>query len=416
MNRAHSSSERRDYMRILIFSSTYAPHIGGVETVTRRLATELVRQGHEVSVYTNRYPRSLSPHETLDGISVRRRIYPNILPSPGRRTPLTVAKQVLSIPLALRELIHLWRRLGCVKPDVVNIHYFSYPAAYALIASRLRGLSVVLCFHGSDVASCPYPASYRWTMPWACSMAHIVIACSQNLLEYLQRDLNQAARGRTRVSHYGIDPVSKPADSARGHGKEAATIPETFVFLPSRLVEKKNVSVAITAVSILKRRGSPVNLVIAGDGPLRQRLEALVRDVDATDRVTFLGSVDHETSLDLMHRAAFIVVPSSWEAFGQVCLEAMAAGKAVVGCDNGGISEIVQHGQTGLLVPPDDPETLAGAIAVLAGDPPTATAMGSAGRLRVADQFTWAQMVSRYEQAFEDAQSPVKAHGWSFSG
>lgn len=401
-------------MRILLFSSTYAPQIGGVETVTRRLARELRLEGHEVSVYTNRYPRSLASHSTLDGIPVSRRLYPNLLPSPGRRRALTLVKQALSIPLAAWELLHLWQHLGRLRPDVVNVHYFSYPAAYALIASRLRRLPVVLCFHGSDVASCPYPASYRWTMPWACGVARVVIVCSENLLSYLKRDLGGNLSERARVSHYGTDLERAPSESP-DIASPLPDLPERFIYLPSRLIEKKGVHVAITAASLLKGQGRDLKLVIAGDGPLRPNLEALVRDLDIGDDVIFLGSVAHTRSLELMSRASFVVVPSMWEAFGQVCLEAMAAGKAVVGSNSGGIGEIVQDGKTGVLVPPDNSESLATAMAALLEDPLKAASMGAEGRRRAELHFTWKQMIDRYQQAFDAAQLAVSAPTWGIS-
>jgi glycogen(starch) synthase len=246
-------------------------------------------------------------------------------------------------------------------------------------------------------------------------MAQVVIACSENLLHYLKRDLQADAGAKTRVSHYGID-LDQPSTETADLASPPPGVPETYVFLPSRLVEKKSVDVAITAVGVLKRRGLDVNLVIAGEGPVRTNLEALARNSGVHAEVTFLGSVDHSTSLDLMRRSAFVVVPSSWEAFGQVCLEAMAAGKAVIGSNNGGIGEIVLDGKTGLLVPPHDPEMLAAAIASLLQEPSRTAAMGSAGKQRAADHFTWAQMVDRYEQAFEEARSPVGASRWSLSG
>ena len=103
-------------MRVFLFSSAYAPQIGGVETVTRRLAAELGANGHDIWVYTNRYPRSLPAYEEIDGIPVTRRLYPNILPSPGSRPLLAVVKQVLALPLAALELFYLWRQLGRCTP------------------------------------------------------------------------------------------------------------------------------------------------------------------------------------------------------------------------------------------------------------------------------------------------------------
>ncbi|HEV3310527.1 MAG TPA: glycosyltransferase family 4 protein [Chloroflexota bacterium] len=389
-------------MRILLFSSTYPPLIGGVETVTHRLARELKDRGHDVTVVTNRYPRSLAGREVIDGIAVTRRLYPNLLPSPGRRRAITIAKQVLSIPLGAFELMELVREFRRVRPDVVNIHYFSYPAAYALLAARLARLPVVLCFHGSDAPGVPYPATYPWAARWACRMAHRVICCSDDLASYLHRSA-AASTGKVSVSHYGVD-----AEGVASAGTLAGQ--EPFMLLPARLVEKKGVEIAIRAMAELGRSGVDARMVVIGSGPLDAELRALALDLGLDNNVIFAGSVEHEVAREMMARAQFVVVPSHWEAFGMVCLEAMAAGRAIVGCDNGGIAEIVVAGETGLLVAPRDPSALAAAMALLLADPDRAEAMGHRGRDRVEASFTWAQMVDRYESRFRDA---VEANGSS---
>jgi glycogen(starch) synthase len=249
-------------------------------------------------------------------------------------------------------------------------------------------------------------------MSWACSVAQVAVTCSENLLQYLRQDLPATLHPKTRVSHYGVDVSTNPSSDRFG----SEPLPPNFIFLPSRLVAKKSVDVAIRAVALLKKRGRGVHLAIAGEGPLRAQLQALASDLDLSRDVSFLGSVSHRAAQDLMSQAAFVVVPSSWEAFGQVCLEAMAAAKAVVGSNNGGIGEIVLNGTTGLLVPPHDPDSLAAAIDKLAGDPGLSRQMGLAGRRRVEAYFTWAQMVDRYEQSFAEARRLSRVHRGSLSG
>lgn len=381
-------------LRILLFSSTYHPLVGGVETVTRRLAGELKDRGHEVCVITNRYPRSLPPYELVDGIRVIRRRYPNILPSPGRRRPITILKQIMSMPLATAELVYLYAFISRFRPQIVNVHYFSYPAAFALLAARLRGLSPVLCFHGSDVPSTPYPATYRLAGRWGCSLAQEIICCSDDLRSYLVRDLPAQKQVHVTVSHYGIDPAS---------GDEAVDPPvqEPFVLLMARLVEKKGVDTAIRAVADLGRRSIPVRLVILGSGPLQPALEGLAQDLGVGSNVTFAGSVAHGAARALLEQALFVIVPSHWEAFGMVCLEAMMAKKAVIGSRNGGIREIVVDGETGLLVKPNDSRELAKALETLLNDPARAAAMGARGRERAVTRFTWKAMIDRYEAVFD---------------
>jgi len=392
-------------VRILLFSSTYAPLIGGVETVTRRLSRELKERGHDVTVVTNRYPRTLAAEDSMDGIRVIRRLYPNLLPSPGRRPASVIAKQILSPPLAAFELVSLYQLMRRHRPDVVNVHYFSYPAAYALVAAQLAKIPAVLCFHGSDVPAVPYPATYTWAARWGCGLSRQVICCSENLRSYLVQDLAPDGVAKTSVSHYGIDipDVSAKNQEPETRNRKPPVVEGPFMLLLARLVEKKAVDIAIRAMKELRDAGIPGRLVILGSGPFQAPLEGLASDLGVAGDVIFAGSVAHDAARTLIERALFVVVPSHWEAFGMVCLEAMAAGKAVIGSSNGGIAEIVVDGETGRLVPPGDPKALAAAMRSLLEDLERAEEMGDRGRRRARDNFTWAQMAARYEAVFDRA-------------
>lgn len=384
-------------MRILLFSSTYPPLIGGVETVTRRLARELKDRGHDVFVATNRYPWSLPAAEEIDNISIRRWMFPNLLPSPGRRSSKTIVKQILSLPLAVIQVAHLYQLIQKLRPAVVNAHYFSYPVAYALIAARFARVPVVLCFHGSDVPGVPYPATYGWAARWACIMANEVICCSENLRGYLLDVLPLNQHAKVTVSHYGVDESGKSPVAV----DLSTETPSSYAVILARLVEKKGVEVAIRAMSRLK--STAAQLVVLGSGPLESKLKSLVKELDIREIVHFAGSVPHAEALAITRRTLFVVVPSHWEAFGQVCLEAMMAGKAVIATNSGGPAEIIVDGATGLLVPPGNEEALAHAMNRLLDEPELAQDMGRRGRERAEQIFTWAKMAERYEAAFDGA-------------
>ena len=407
-------------MRILLFSSTYRPLVGGVETVTDRLARGLKVRGHDVSVVTNRYPRSLPASEVVDGIVVRRRVYPNLLPSPGRRPALAILKQVLSVPLGIYELASLVTLLRRERPDVVNAHYLSYPAAYVLVAASLAGVPVVLSFHGSDVPSSPYPATYRWVGRLSCRHAAVVTCGSEDLAEYLRQAVWTLDAAKILVCHFGVDDGLPMAQRLAGEpGTEAAviaiaedagtealpyTVKRPFVLAAGRLVEKKGMDVAIRAMShLMDADSADIMLVIAGSGPLESELRRLAAEVGVSKRVQFLGSVPPDRLRELLAQSLMVVIPSKWEAFGVIALEAMIAGRAVIATNRGGISEIVVDGRTGVLVPPDDPEALAKAIHELLADADRVASMGAEGRERALGSFGWEAVVARYESFLADA-------------
>jgi glycosyltransferase involved in cell wall biosynthesis len=163
-----------------------------------------------------------------------------------------------------------------------------------------------------------------------------------------------------------------------------------IVGFAGRLVPIKGVDVLLRAAAALPG----VRLEIAGDGPERARLEAM--SVDAT----FLGW--RPTIDDALGRWDIFALPSREEAFGIAALEAMAAGLPVVASRVGGLPELVRSGLTGLLVRPDDPAALAGALAELVSDPSRRAAMGQAGRDRAATDFSVARMVAATAALYEE--------------
>lgn len=128
-------------------------------------------------------------------------------------------------------------------------------------------------------------------------------------------------------------------------------------------------------------------LLVVGDGDDRPRLEARAAGLGLGDRVRFLGSVSEEALLGLYRAAAFFVMPSRDEGFGLVFLEAMRAGKACIG-GQGAAEEVIEHGVTGLVVDPEDPDGVCDALVRLFREPHTRERMGRAGRARFREGFT----------------------------
>ena len=127
---------------------------------------------------------------------------------------------------------------------------------------------------------------------------------------------------------------------------------------------------------------------------------------DLLDRVKFHPAITEERKKELLRGCHVMVAPSHYESFGMMYVEAMAFGRATIGCPVGGVPEIVQDGQTGLLVKPDDERALAKAILSLAADPQRCAAMGRAGYERFRERFTLErtarEMLAFYESVLEN--------------
>lgn len=162
----------------------------------------------------------------------------------------------------------------------------------------------------------------------------------------------------------------------------------------ARLEPQKGVEFLIRAMPAVLQRLPAARLRIAGDGPLRGRLEALCHRLGVAARVEFLGW--RQDVAAVLAEADLFCVPSLWEGFGLTLVEAMAAGRAVVASRVDGIPEVVEDGVTGTLVPPADPAALAAALAGLLEDPDRLDRMGAAGRARAEQRFDHRRMLEAY--------------------
>jgi len=143
----------------------------------------------------------------------------------------------------------------------------------------------------------------------------------------------------------------------------------------------------------LVEAASGMNLVVAGDGPLREQVPGA------------LGFVPHHALGTLYERASVVACPSHREGFGVVCAEAMAYGRPVVAGAVGGLLDLVVDGETGLLVPPRDVSALREALERLLGDEELRRRLGAAARARIKERFAWPAVTDSTIAAYEEALS-----------
>jgi glycosyltransferase involved in cell wall biosynthesis len=166
----------------------------------------------------------------------------------------------------------------------------------------------------------------------------------------------------------------------------------------SALVPRKCHSVLLDAWPAVRARVPWARLLVAGDGPLRARLEQQAAEMGLTESVTFLGQVTDVR--DVLAAVDVLVLPSRKEGLGVSILEGMAMGVPVVASAVGGIPDAVRDGVNGFLVPPEDPAAIAVRIADVLGDPALAERLGRAGREIAGAEFTVEQMGRRYENLY----------------
>ena len=282
----------------------------------------------------------------------------------------------------------LRRALSSLRPDLVHTHLV-HADAYGALASVGAPWALVSTKHNDD----PFRTGpFRFVERTLTRRADAVIAITDALARFSVERVGLPAR-KTAVVHYGMDEL--PASWGEGEGPPAAG---RLVLAIARLTEQKGIDVAVRALASLP---PDVRLAVLGEGPERASLETLARELGVEARVLLPGRVGDVAS---WLRAADVVVhPARWEGFGLALLEAMLAAKPVVASRVSSVPEIVADGETGLLVPPDDPGTLARALADLLQDPERAERLGAAGSERARREFSVDRMTSRTLEVYERA-------------
>ena len=279
----------------------------------------------------------------------------------------------------------LFRAIRRLRPDVLHTHLV-HADFHGLPAGRLARVPLLVSTkHGFN------PFRGRRTFAAAdrtvARLAHLHIAISAGLARYLAESEGFQEDG-FEIVHYGLDP-GPPSPAPPGVPRLA---------LVGRLIEIKGHGVLLEALARARAELPDVMLELAGDGPLEPELRAAVARLELAGAVRFLGHVAPPTPV--YERAEIVAVPSFGEGFGMVALEAMERGRAVIASDVGGLPEIVEAGETGLIVPPGDAAALARAIVELGRDPARTARLGAAGRQRALSEFSQDRCTARTEELY----------------
>jgi len=296
----------------------------------------------------------------------------------------------------LKENLRFVRDLRRERIQIVHAFNF-YPNMFAIPAARLAGVPVVIATL-RDMGDFWTPMQ-RKAQRWVCRLAHRVVANADAVRDQAEKE--GYAPEKLCVIRNGLDLAKFSGASDRGLPREALGLPPhvPVVAVFSRLNhEVKGIDCFLEAAARVAPIHRDVRFVVVGDGPLRPGLEALARRLGLGDRVRFAGF--RSDVGETMAAVSIAVIPSHSEGLSNVLLESMAASLPVIATRVGGTPEVVEHEQSGLLVPPRDPAALARAIGSLLSDPARAATLGRAGRRRVEQLFQLSRMVGETESLY----------------
>ena len=291
-------------------------------------------------------------------------------------------------------------RLGHHRVDLIHAHQYT-PFFYCAMARGLFKPSPPILFteHGRHVPDTT-SLKRRLANKLLLKSTDRVTAVSRFVKDALIKNEGLPAE-RIGVVHNGIDPGPEPSEEARNAAREQLSIAtdRPIVMQVARFHPVKDHATALRAWSIVHAQMPEALLVLVGDGPERDNLEALTEQLGLMDAVRFTGPVNN--ARQLIPAADLCMLSSLSEGLSVTLLEAMAAGKPIVATDVGGNPEAVANGETGLLAPPRDPEALATCILQLLPNAPyTARTLGQAGRQRLLAHFTAERMHAAYAQHY----------------
>ncbi|MBI4712555.1 MAG: glycosyltransferase family 4 protein [Planctomycetes bacterium] len=305
--------------------------------------------------------------------------------------------------LSLVKLYHFFRLR---HPDIVHCHT-SKAGFVGCLAAKLAGVKVIIYLPQGHLfaegARIPGVSGNILRLKLFYYLRKLASACATKIiaLNYADKDeqvkLKLAPAGKYEVIYNAVE-IASPALSEKERGRNDKSAGFPVLATIGRLVPEKGQSYLMEAVKLVKTKYPDVSLLVIGDGPLRDNLETQADKSGIKNSVKFLGVRDDLYSI--LSCIDIFVLPSLYEAFGIVLLEAMASAKPVIASRVNGIPEVVVDGKTGLLVPPANPSALSDAIIKLAADKTLAQKMGAAGYERVKDLFTIEQMIGKIDNLY----------------
>lgn len=263
----------------------------------------------------------------------------------------------------------------------------------AMQAALAWPLRMVYLDENSQSLDAPHPDVLR-RLSYRVMQARLsALACCSEYVRRRDRDIMGLDVRRARVIHNGVnvDRFVMPSERAPGPPR---------VLTVSNLIRDKGIDVLLDAFARLPHPG--VRLSIVGDGRARQALEAQAAALGIASRVTFHGMRDDVEAF--LRTADVFVHPARWhEAFGYTIAEAMACGCAIVSTDGGALPELITHGESGILVPSEQPQAMAEAIACVLDDPALAGRLGAGARAKAERSFALGTQVDALVALVEEA-------------
>lgn len=362
-------------MRILIVSEFFRPYIGGIEVLTDHLLPALVRKGHDVHVLTSHGPMPLADEETFAGVRVL-------------RYPLRAVIEQKDAEGMLRLRRRLSRLLAELDPDVIHLHGVGPSLILLLPLLSAHRARVVLQLHQRVFSA---ENARDSLMAHVVQRADWVVSVSASALAQARASLPEITERSAVLPNAVPPPLLAPAP--------LPFAPVRLLCL-GRLTPQKGFDLALRAVALLTPRFPEVQVVVAGDGEERPLLEDLAGKLGIAARCEWKGWVSPANVPAIINESTMVILSSRYEGMPLVAIEAGWMGRPAVASRVDGIGEVIRHEESGILVEPENVESLAAGIERLLRAPEETRRMGAAARAVIEREFGWERCVAAYDDLY----------------
>ncbi|SDI28249.1 N-acetyl-alpha-D-glucosaminyl L-malate synthase BshA [Natribacillus halophilus] len=364
---------------------TCYPTVGGSGIVATELGKRLAEKGHEIHFITSSLPFRLQ------------RVYPNIRFHEVKVNQYQVFQYPpydLTLASKMADVVNMY------DLDILHVHYAIPHAVSAALAKDMSGgrVKVMTTLHGTDITVLAYDPSLQNIIRYGIDRSDKVTGVSHFLIEQTREQLG-ISRPMEPIHNFVPPNVTLAHDQQalrQGYGIDND---EDVIVHMSNFRPVKRVEDVIRAFKLIRRERKS-KLLLIGDGPERHSLEKLVHECSLEQDVLFLGSQNQ--IYELLALADLMLLLSEKESFGLTALEAMAVGVPVVGTDVGGIPEVINDRETGLICPVYDYEAAALAALAILRDEAMHQRMASAAKARAFSKFNSDTIVAEYEQLYAE--------------
>ena len=411
--------------RIYIAAALFYPLVGGVQRQVLEQARSLRKRGYQATILTLRYEKTWPPCEIVEEVPVFR-VAGSVL---GGREKLPRALQKLCYLMALIIMGYtIWKHRQ--HYDILHVYQLNLLALLTALACLFTGKPMLIGVRcadagrsvGSKMVSLiagPLDASTTWlhvegprregadlaalekigkpvvtfTRSLLQHVDAVVVVLSTRMIKYL--DEHDFHLSNVQLIPNGVDITRFPPIAGEPTLDERA---QTVTCI-ARLCYQKGIDILLQAWHIVHPQAPQARLILVGDGPLQPQFEQMAQALGIKDSVEFAGMQDDVAAQ--LRRSGMSVLPSRWEGMPNSLLEAMASGLPCIATRVSGSEDIIQHGENGLLVEPEDYQGMAQALITLLHDPLAASAYGRAARETIEKYYSLESMIDRYIELYQ---------------